>query len=110
MPDLQMAPPPQILRILAFHIVNDPTFHLNRDLIVWPYKVSTKGAMGFETNVNTTLFKDSLENLGNPTVVREHKILPTGGRCLTAGLFWSMRWGSGSCNRPGWISAVLQGS
>ena len=27
---------------------------------------------GVETNVNTSLFKDSLKNLGDPTVVREH--------------------------------------
>ena len=103
-----MYPASQFDTILVFDIVNDPIFPLNRDLIFWSYQVLTEGAMGFETNVNTTLFKDSLNNLGNPTIVREYnKFLSTGGRCLTTGLFWSRIWGSCSCNRPGWISAML---
>ena len=41
-----------------------------------------KRAMGFEPNrVNSTLLKDSLKNLGDPILVREHnELLSTGGR------------------------------
>ena len=39
---------------------------------LWPRVSCVKTKVGFETNVNTSLFKDSLKNLGDPTVVREH--------------------------------------
>ena len=39
---------------------------------LWPRVSCVKAKVGFETNVNTSLFKDSLKNLGDPTVVREH--------------------------------------
>ena len=70
--------------------------------------------MGFEPNrVNSTLLKDSLKNLGDPILVLEHnELLSTGGRPVLD--FWPVHGvrdgGSGSCNRPGWISAELQDS
>ena len=39
---------------------------------LWPRVSCVKAKVGLETNENTSLFKDSLKNLGDPTVVREH--------------------------------------
>ena len=55
------------ITILASDIVNVPKFFRSHDLIFWSYQSLMKGAMGFETNVNSTLLKESLKNLGDPT-------------------------------------------
>ena len=48
----------------------------------------TKGAMEFEPNVNITLFKDSLKNLGDLTLLTRAQQISF---CLAAGLVWSKR-------------------